>query len=139
MTRKNWKSLLLSIKLHPSDSFHLEFNSYVDFHNKRRWHGKIVRWNMKTGDGSHQDEWEVKGKHILKAFPDHGLTIVLRLTPDCEETKEQSAGLDELPFCLEQWIENHLEINSVPKIFYDYESGNLQANTHPGFSWEEDS
>ena len=134
-TRKQWRKILLEAQL-TDDSFHLEFSgSYKDKGSKI---AKIAQWNRKSGDGAWKNEFVINAKGILKSFPSTGLMMGLRATKDCKKTEEDFAGRIFLPVDFVQWIENHLEINQVPSIYYNYESHSFQYSTNSRFTWEDE-
>lgn len=134
-SRKEWRKILLEAKL-TDDSFHFEFcGSYKDKGSK---FGKIAQWNRKTGDGAWKNEWTINAKGILKSFPSTGLMMGLRATKDCKKTEADFARRIMLPVDFVQWIENHLEINQVPSIYYNYETQSFQYSTNSKFTWEDE-
>ena len=132
--RKVWRSILTAMDLYPTNCIHID----TDLGG-----GICVRWAYTEDDadcghqaGEHVQHWDMKVTGKMKTR-DVNKLIVLQMGDhdSCDKDLYSWDTTRHTPIPdAREWIEDHLEMNETPEIFYNYNTKQISTSTIKPFS-----
>lgn len=137
-TKKMWRNLLATMDLYPEQAFHFDLNTDG---------GILVRWSpndvlecsrIAYVAGEHIEFFPVKITGRLKNREPRILAVFQH---GAEPDDKGLIGWDKATHWpipdARQWIRDHLEMNQVPTLFWNYNEATLYASTCKPFTLED--
>lgn len=134
-TRKMWKNLLGTMDIYPEQAFHFDLNTGGGILVRWSPHDVLEDFDGKSYEaGEHIEFWPVKITGRLK-HREPRILAVFQYGAKCDYNWDRVTHWP-IPDA-RQWIRDHLEMNQIPTLFWNYNEAMLKYSTCEPFTQED--